>query len=166
MTFIIIMTLLAAALIALGIVGIVYPVLPGSFAVLAGLLVWGLSARAAEGWWALGLGAVVMIAGMLAQTVLTGRTLKQRRIPNRSIVWGAVGAVIGLFVIPVVGIFVGFALALFASEFMRQKDAAVAVGDTVAALKSMGLGMVVELGCALLAGTVFSISVLTYYITL
>lgn len=165
MTFLLVMTLVAAVLIALGIVGIVYPILPGSLAVLTGIVVWALSVRAPEGWWALGLGGILVIAGMLAQTVLTGRTLKRRNIPNRSILFGVLGAVIGMFVIPVVGLFIGFALGLLASEWNRQKDLAVALADTLAAMKSMGVGILVELAAALGAGTVFSICAITYFVT-
>lgn len=165
MTFALIMTLVAAVLIAIGIIGIVYPVLPGSITVLAGLLIWGISLHAPESWTALALGGIVTIAGMLAQTVLTGKTLKKRNIPNRSILFGVVGAVIGMFVIPIVGIFIGFALGLLASEWARQKDLAVALADTLAALKSMGIGILIELAAALTAGTIFTICALIYFIT-
>ncbi|MDO4897709.1 MAG: DUF456 domain-containing protein [Rothia sp. (in: high G+C Gram-positive bacteria)] len=164
---IITVTIIAALLIGLGCFGIIYPVFPGSFAVLGGIALWGLVVRSPEGWWALGLGGVLVIAGMLAQAVLTGRTMKKRQIPNRSILWGALGAVIGMFVIPVVGLFIGFGVALLASEAFRSRgDYGAALANTGAALKSMGVGMVVEFACALAAGTVFTIAVLTYFFTL
>lgn len=166
MTFALIMTLVVAVLIAIGIIGIVYPVLPGSIMVLLGVIVWAFSVRTAEGWWLLVLGGIITIAGMLAQTLLTGKTLKQRKIPNRSILLGVIGAIIGMFVIPVVGIFIGFALALLASEWARQKDLAYALADTLAALKSMGIGILVELAAALTTGSIFTICALTYFITL
>ena len=76
MTLAIVITLISALLIGLGIVGIVYPILPGSFAVLGGILLWGLTLRGPEGWWLLVLGLPIMLAGMAAQAVLTGKTLK------------------------------------------------------------------------------------------
>ena len=167
MTLAIVITLISALLIGLGIVGIVYPILPGSFAVLGGTLLWGLTLRGPEGWWLLGLGLPIMLAGMAAQAVLTGKTLKQRAIPNRSILWGVLGAVIGMFVIPVVGLFVGFALALLLSETVRnQGDIATSAGSTLAALKSMGIGIIIELAAALTAGTIFTICAITYLLTL
>ncbi|ORC16028.1 hypothetical protein A7979_05300 [Rothia nasimurium] len=166
MTLAITITIIAALLIALGCIGIVYPILPGSFAVLGGVLLWGLTLRGPEGWWLLGLGLPIMIAGMAAQAVLTGRTLKRRAIPNRSILWGVVGAVIGMFVIPVVGLFVGFAVALLISETVRnQGDFAASIGSTLAALKSMGIGMLLELAAALTTGTIFTICAITYFVT-
>lgn len=164
---IIFITIIAALLIALGCIGIIYPVLPGSFAVLGGLILWGLTVRGPEGWWTLGLGGTLVIAGMLAQAALTGRTMKKRAIPNKSILWGVIGAVIGMFVIPVVGLFVGFAVALFISETTRSSgDFTTSLRNTGAALRSMGLGMLVEFACALTAGSVFTIAAFTYFITL
>lgn len=163
---IITVTIIAALLIAVGCIGVIYPVLPGSFAVLGGILLWGLAVRGPEGWWTLGLGGALVLAGMLAQAVLTGRTMKQRKIPNKSILWGALGAVIGMFLIPVVGLFVGFALALLISETARSSgDFSSSLRNTGAALKSMGVGMLVEFACVLAAGSVFVIAALTYLIT-
>lgn len=166
MTFALIMTLLAALLIALGCIGIVYPVLPGSVVVLAGILLWSLTLRSPEGWWLLGLGAPIVIAGMIAQALLTGRTLKRRAIPSSSILWGVAGAVIGMFVIPVVGLFVGFAVALFLSETTRSRgDFTTSLASTWAALKSMGLGMLIELTAALTAGSIFTATAIIYFLT-
>lgn len=165
MTFALIMTLVAAVLIALGILGIVYPILPGSLAVLTGIVVWALSIRAPEGYWALGLGGTLIIIGMLAQTVLTGRTLKRRAIPNRSILFGILGAIIGMFLIPIIGLFIGFAAGLLASEWTRNKDLAIALADTLAAMKSMGIGILVELAAALTAGSIFTLCAIIYFIT-
>ncbi len=106
---------------------------------------------------------------MIAQLLLTGRTLKRERIPSSSTLWGAVGAVIGMFLIPVVGLFVGFAVGfavgLFLSEAQRRRNLAQALPATLQALKSMGLGIVVEFSCALTAGTVFTIAAITYFVT-
>ena len=96
MTLDIIITLVSAVLIGVGCIGIIYPILPGSLAALAGVLLWGFTVRAPEGWWTIGLGGTLLVAGMSAQLLLTGRTLKRERIPNSSTLWGAVGAVIGI----------------------------------------------------------------------
>lgn len=82
MTLALVITLIASLLIGLGIIGIVYPILPGSFAVLGGIVLWGLTIRGPEGWTVLVLGALLVIAGMAAQSVLTGRTMKNARYPT------------------------------------------------------------------------------------
>lgn len=166
MTLDIIITIISAALIGIGAIGIIYPILPGSFAVLAGILLWGLIIRGPEGWWTLGLAAPIMVAGILAQFLLTGKTLKQRAIPNRSILIGGICAVIGMFLIPIVGLFVGFAIGLLASETHRTSgNITNALSSTIAALKSMGVGMLLEFAAALAAGTIFTIAAITHFIT-
>ncbi|MDO4253148.1 MAG: DUF456 domain-containing protein [Rothia sp. (in: high G+C Gram-positive bacteria)] len=165
MSFELIITILSALLIAVGIIGIVYPVLPGSFAILAGLLLWSLCLQSAEAWWALGLGGTILLVGMSAQFILTGRTLKREKIPNKSTLLAALAAVVGMFLIPVLGLFIGFALGLLLSELYRQKSMTKALPSTLSALKSMGLGMLLELGCALLAASIFTGALIIYYAT-
>ena len=165
MTAEIIATLVTAVLLAVGCLGIVVPVLPGSILVVVGLVVWALTVQAAEGWVVLVLGSVLALAGMSASAVLTGTRLKRRQIPNRSLLYAAVGAVVGLFVIPVVGLFVGFAAGLLLTETARQRDFRTALASSGAALKALGLGIVVEFGCALAASTVFVVGAVVLFAT-
>jgi uncharacterized protein YqgC (DUF456 family) len=95
--------------------------------------------------------------------VLTGRRLSARNVPNSSIVVGAVAAIVGMFVIPVVGLFVGFALGLLGSEWVRTRDVRVAASSSVAALKALGLGMLIEFGFAASAATVWVIGAWIYF---
>ncbi|KLU11667.1 DUF456 domain-containing protein, partial [Kocuria sp. SM24M-10] len=121
MTAEIIATLITAVLLVVGCLGVIVPVLPGSILIVVGLLVWALTVQAVEGWTVLVVGSVLAVIGMAASAVLTGARLKQRQIPNRSLLYAAAGAVVGLFVIPVVGIFVGFFVGLLLSETARQR---------------------------------------------
>lgn len=165
MTAEIIATVVAAVLIGIGCLGVVVPVLPGSITIVAGLLVWALAVQAVEGWVVLVLGSVLAVAGMAAGAVLTGTRLKRRQIPNRSLLFAAVGAVVGLFVIPVVGIIVGFFVGLLLTETARQRDLRAALDSSWVALKAAGLGIVVEFGCALAAATVFVLGALVLFTT-
>lgn len=157
----IIATVVAVLLLAIGCIGIVVPVLPGSITVVIGLVIWAVVVRAPEGWVALALGVPLAIAGMSASMVLTGTRLRRRQIPNRSLLYGVVGAVIGLFVIPVLGLFIGFAVGLLLSETYRQRDLRAALESSWVAIKAMGIGIAIELACALLASSVFVICGIT-----
>ncbi|MCG2621968.1 DUF456 domain-containing protein [Arthrobacter sp. I2-34] len=159
-------TIVSGLLIAVGLAGVVVPVLPGSVSIAIALLVWALALQNTVGWVVFAVGMVFVAAGMLASAVLTGRKLKERQVPNHSILVGVVVGIAGMFVIPVVGLFVGFAVGLLLSEFVRRRDFRDAAGASVAALKAMGLGVLAELGCAFAAGTVWSIGVVTYYFVL
>ena len=113
-----------------------------------GLLIWAIVIGGPVGWTVFGIGLLLSGSGMAASALLTGKRLKQREIPNRSILTGAVVGVVGAFVIPVVGLFLGFVLGLYASEWYRLRDPKQAWDASVVAMKSVGLGMLIEFACA------------------
>ncbi|OMH34135.1 DUF456 domain-containing protein [Tersicoccus sp. Bi-70] len=152
-------TVIAALVLLVGLIGIVVPVLPGSILIVVGLLIWAISIGSTTGWVVFAVGTVLAAAGMSASWVLTGRRLKARRIPNRSILVGLVAAVVGAFLIPVVGLLVGFVGGLLLSELARQRDLKAALSTSWAAVKATGIGILVEFGCGCLAVSVFAIGV-------
>ena len=156
-------SIIVAVLLVVGALGTIFPVLPGSVLVIAALLVWAIVIGGPIGWTVFGIGLVLCGAGMTASAVLTGKRLKTRQIPNRSILVGAVAGVIGAFVIPVVGLFVGFIVGLFGSEWYRLREPGPAWEASVVALKSIGLGMLIEFTCAGLAIASWVIGLFLYF---
>lgn len=155
-----VVTILCGLAILVGVAGTVIPVLPGSVLIGLSLLAWAIWGGAgAAGWVVFGIGLVLVLAGMAASAVLTGRKLKQHNIPSRSVVAGLVFGVVGMFIIPVVGLFVGFAAGLLLSELHRTRAWRTAVSSSWAALKATGLGMIVEFGLACLAASTWLIGV-------
>lgn len=161
----ILVTVLCGLAIAVGVAGVVIPILPGSILIIVALLGWALTVTSASGWVALGVGGVCALAGLLAGTILTGHKLRQRRIPGRSITVGLVLGVVGMFLIPVVGLIVGFIAGLMLSEAARLRDFRAAVSSSGAALKALGLGIVVELLLACAAGSAWVIAVWVHFAT-
>lgn len=155
-----VVTILCGLAILVGVAGTVIPVLPGGILIALSLLSWAIWGGAgAGGWVVFGIGMVFVLAGMAASAVLTGRKLKEHSIPNRSVVVGLVLAVVGMFLIPVVGLFVGFAAGLLLSEYHRTRNFGTAVTTSWAALKATGLGILVEFGLACLAASTWLIGV-------
>jgi uncharacterized protein len=151
-------TILCGLAILVGVAGTIIPVLPGSFLIGLSLLAWALWGGAGiTGWVVFGIGIVFVLAGMAASAVLTGRKLKQHSIPGRSVVAGVVLGVVGMFIIPVVGLFAGFAAGLLLSELHRTRVFSSAVASSWAALKATGLGMLAEFGLACLAASTWVI---------
>lgn len=161
----IIATIVTAVLVVVGCLGIVVPVLPGSIIALIGLVIWAVTLRAVEGWVVLALGGTLLLAGMSASWVLTGTRLKRRAIPNRTLLFDLVGGVIGMFVIPVLGLFVGFVVGLLLSETVRNRDVRTALESSWIAAKAVGLGVLIELSCALLASATFIVGAIVYFVT-
>ena len=153
-------TILCGLAIAVGVAGTIIPVLPGSILIGASLLAWAIWGGAGTaGWVVFSVGMLFVVAGMAASAVLTGRKLRQHAIPGRSIMAGLAAAVVGMFVIPVVGLFVGFAVGLLVSELFRTRHFRTAAAGSWAALKATGLGMLVEFGLAALAASTWVIGV-------
>lgn len=161
----IIATIVSAVLLVVGCLGIVVPVLPGSIIALIGLVIWAFTLRAVEGWVVLALGGTLLLAGMSASWVLTGTRLRRRGIPNRTLLFGLVGGVIGMFVIPLLGLPIGFVVGLLLSETVRNRDFRTALESSWVAAKAVGLGVLIELSCALLASAVFIVGAIGYFVT-
>lgn len=144
-------TLIAAVLILIGIVGIVLPILPGLVLVLAGIAVWAVPRGDALGWWVLGIAVAICVVGSVAKYLLPGRKLRDSGVPGRTVALGAVLGVVGFFVIPVVGLFLGFVLGVYLAELARLKESALAWPSTKGALAAVGWSVLIELATGLLA---------------
>ncbi|MCE5254600.1 MAG: DUF456 domain-containing protein [Actinomycetia bacterium] len=165
MTTDIVATIVAGILLAVAAFGTIYPILPGSPVALVTLIAWGWILGSTASWTAAGIGAALACAGWSFSVVLTGRRLKRRKIPRGSLTVGALAGIVGMFVIPVAGLFVGFAGGLFVSEYVRQRDARAAGRSSLEVLKAAGLGMVVEFLMVSLAASVWAIGVIVHFVT-
>ncbi|MFI5084777.1 MAG: DUF456 domain-containing protein [Actinomycetales bacterium] len=158
-------TVLCGLAILVGAAGTIIPVLPGSALIAVALLVWAIVVGGPLAWVVFAAALVFVLAGAVSSTVLTGRALRKRRIPGWSILVGVAGAAAGFFLIPVVGLLVGFAAGLFLSELGRQRHFAPALRSSAAALKATGLGILVEFGCAAVAGGIWTAGALVHFAT-
>lgn len=155
----VVIAIVVAVLVLVGLFGIVVPVLPGSITIGVAALVWAIWGSSTWGWWAFGIVAVLVAVGMTASLVLTKRNLDRRAIPTWPVTIGLVGGVIGFFVIPALGLPIGFVIGLFVAELVRVKDVRLAGSTTLTAVKAIGLGMGIELVCALAAATVLGVNI-------
>src|SRR5689334_7706853 len=128
---------LVALAIAVGVVGVIVPVLPGSLLVLGAILVWAVDLGTATAWTVFA-AATVIALGVIVKYAVPGRRLKEVGIPGSTLALGAVLGVVGFFVIPVVGLLVGFVLGVYLAELNRVGGADVWPA-TVHALKAVGL---------------------------
>jgi len=147
-------TLIAALLVAVGLVGILVPILPGSMLVVGGVLVWAWAEGGATAWTVFAVATALVAAGTVVKYVVPGRRLQVAGIPASTQWVGVLVGVVGFFVVPVVGLFLGFVLGVYLAELARvgTKDA---WPSTVHSLKAVGLSIVVELIAALGATVVW-----------
>jgi uncharacterized protein len=146
--------------IAIGIAGIIVPVLPGTLLILGAVLVWAVQVGTTTGWVVFAVATTLLAAGTVVKYLVPGRRLKASGVPNRTLLVGAILAFIGVFVIPVVGMFIGFVLGVYVAERARV-GGSEAWPSTVAALKAVGVSMLIELVAAALAAITWVVGVAT-----
>jgi hypothetical protein len=150
--------LLAGLAILVGLAGIVVPVLPGALLILVAVLVWAAIVGTGTVWAVAGVAALLLVAGTVVKYTIPGKRLQAAGVPTSSIVAGGLLGIIGFFVVPVVGLFVGFVGGVYLAEVRRvgRSDAWV---STWAAVKATGLSILIELASGLLAASAFLVGV-------
>ena len=134
-----------ALVMAVGVAGTVVPVLPGLALVWLAALGYGL----ATGFGTVGLVAMAVLtalalAGTAADWVLPGRAASGSGATRRSLLLGAALAVVGFFVVPVVGLPLGGVLGVYVGERLRPLAHAPAWRATVATLRAYGMAALAQ----------------------
>jgi uncharacterized protein len=143
----------SAVLVLVGLFGILVPVLPGTVLVGAGILVWAIAEGTGEAWTTFAVAALCLAVGLVVKYAVPGRRLKAS-VPTSTLVVGGVAAIIGFFVIPVVGALVAFPVGIYLAERVRVGHA-LAWPSTKAALVALAHSMLIELLAALAATAVW-----------
>lgn len=152
--------IILALVIAVGLVGVVVPLMPGTVLIAAAVGAWAIDQHTTAGWIVSAVSAGMLLAGIVVKYLIPGRLLQRSGVPRSTLLFGAVAGIVGFFVIPVVGLPVGFVLGVYAAQWQRVSPAA-AWPATRAALQAIGLGILVELGFGTLAAGVWAIGAAT-----
>ena len=156
-TLAVVETLVALAILV-GLVGVVVPLLPGTLLVGGAVLVWALYVGTSAAWVTFAVVVTVLVVGQVATYLVPGRRLQAAGVPGRTLLAGAALGVVGFFVVPVAGLFLGFVVGVYAAERHRV-GAAAAWPSTRAALRAVGLSIAIELAAALLAAAAWVVGV-------
>lgn len=144
------LVLIALAMVV-GLIGTALPLVPGLPIVWLAALVYGIAEGfGTTGTVAFGIITVLAIAGIVGGVVLPHRHVAARGAARSSVVAGAVGAIVGFFVIPVIGLVIGGVIAIYAMEYRRTGDGAAAWSTTKTLLVGFGLGVLLELSAGIL----------------
>ena len=152
----VLLDLLVMAALVVAAMGILIPVLPGTFLALGALLVWAIATGGPIAWVAFAVMALVIGAGQVLKYLLPHKSLTAAGVPGRSILVGGVAAIVGFFLIPVVGLIVGFIGGLYVAEHVRLRDWTLAKESTWAAMKATGFSILIELGALMAAAAVWA----------
>jgi len=139
-----------ALAILVGLLGIIVPVLPGGLLVLGAILVWAIDVGGTTAWVVFAVAATFLVVGTVVKYAVPGKRLKDAGIPASSQWTGAAVGVVGFFVVPVLGLFVGFVAGVYLAEH-RRLGREQAWPSTMTALRAVGLSLLIELLAAVLA---------------
>ena len=141
---------LLAVVMAVGALGTVVPLLPGLALIWGAGLVYGL----VEGFDAVGAVAFAVMTALAAGATIAGWVVPKRRASGagagRSSVWlGMAAAVVGFFVVPVIGLALGGVLGIYVGEHLRTGDPGAAWVTTRATITGFGIAALIQFGAAL-----------------
>ena len=142
--------LLVAAVMAVGLIGTVVPVVPGLGLVwLAGLAYGLLEGFGTVGAVALSVMTAVGVAGTAGGVIVPRRAATAAGAARSSLWLGALLAIVGFFVVPVVGLPLGGALGIQLGEQLRTRNRRSAWRATRATLTGFGLAALIQLAAGI-----------------
>ncbi len=151
------------AFIILGIIGTLIPIIPGTLLIWLGVLVYAWH----MGFSAFGIGAFLLISLIALVTGTADLWLpllgaKGGGASTRSLLFGALGALLGTFLIPipVIGTIAGYILGLLFGEYQKHGDWELAKKAGWSGLAGWGLATAVQIGGGILILIIFVIRVL------
>lgn len=151
-------TIIAAVLMVLGLAGVVIPVLPGLALICAVALAYGFLV----GFGAIGITTMVILGALLVVSVVVGFVLPKRSAEASGAAgwsqWAALfGAVVGFFVIPIVGVPIGALVGVLLAERIDKQDWPRAWAATRAMARGFGINVLVQLGIGTVMIAVWSV---------
>jgi len=140
--------------IVIGLLGIVVPVLPGLVLVVAAIFLWAVVDGGGLAWGVAVLALVLGGVGTFIKYSLPKRRLNESGVRNSTLLLATVVAIIGLFVIPVVGAPIGFVTTIYVTERMRG-DRDQAWTRTKRSLAAVATSIGIELATGLVIAAVW-----------
>lgn len=141
----------------LGLGGIVVPILPGLTLQVLAVILWAVAEGSPMGWVVAGVTVVLAAIATVLKYTRPGRRLREAGVPTRVLVVGVAAAIVGFFVVPVVGAVLGFVLALYVYERARvgrerawpsTKTALIAIAQSIGIELAGGLLILIVLAAA------------------
>ena len=138
-------TVLVGLVMLVGLIGVFVPILPGLLLIWAATLLWAISEDGTVRWLVLGISTLLLAGSFVLKYVIPARNVQKSGAPTATLLVGLAGAIVGFFVIPVVGFIVGGVVGILLAEYVRLRSLAPAGRSTMAAIVGVGIGVLIEL---------------------
>ncbi|HEX4906067.1 MAG TPA: DUF456 domain-containing protein [Acidimicrobiales bacterium] len=150
-----------AIAIAVGVAGTVVPMVPGLGLIVVATLVYGVvDGFGSTGTVAAALIVAIGVAGTIAGVAIPKRAAGAAGAQRSSLLIGALGAVIGFFAVPVIGLPLGGVAGIYVGERLRTGDGDAAWRATRATVRGFGLATLAQLAAALVMAVIWVVWVL------
>lgn len=126
------------------------PVLPGPFLVAGAVAVWGVVTGGTIGWTIAAVAIIVVGLATGGKYLIPAKWMRDGGVPGWVLLIGGVGGILGFFVVPVIGVVLGFIAGVFLAELLRLKSVQQAWPTTWTAMKAAGLSMLIDLAAVLI----------------
>ncbi|MFE6668637.1 DUF456 domain-containing protein [Streptomyces sp. NPDC057697] len=138
----------------LGLLGVLVPGVPGQAIVWAAVLWWALTDTTPVAWGVLMGATALLLLNQALKPLLPPRRPRETGAPRRTLMLGGVGAIVGFFVVPVVGGAMGYVGAVYGAERLRLGSRGAGWASVRSVMRATGYAVLVELyACLLVAGT-------------
>lgn len=136
---------------AVGLLGLLVPVIPGLVIIWLASLAYGLGAGfQTPGWIFFSILTVIMVVGSITDNLVMGQQAHKTGASWISVLLAMLFGVIGTFVLPIIGGFIGALAALFLAEWIRRKNWRDAMTATTGWAVGCGWAIVVRFMLGLL----------------
>ncbi|WP_395575118.1 DUF456 domain-containing protein [Streptomyces sp. BK79] len=145
--------LLSGLVILLGLCGVLFPGMPGSWLVWAGVLWWALEDPRPLAWAVLVGATVVLLLSLAVRWALPPRPPRTDEATRRLTAYAGAGAFLGFVLVPVLGAIPGFMGGIYLAERLRLGGHGEAMTSLRTAMRSGGSRVLTELfACLLITG--------------
>ncbi|MFE7034920.1 DUF456 domain-containing protein [Streptomyces sp. NPDC057621] len=145
--------LLVGVVLLLGLSGVLVPGAPGSWLVWAAVLWWAFEEPRALSWGVLVGATAALLVVQVIRWWLPPRTLRASGATPRMAVYAGVGALLGFFLVPVLGAIPGCLGGVYLAERLRLGSHGDAMTSVRGVMRRGGTSVLVELfACLLIAG--------------
>ncbi|MGW2084908.1 DUF456 domain-containing protein [Streptomyces sp. NPDC001880] len=137
----------------LGLLGVLVPGAPGPAIVWAAVLWWALTDLTPLAWGVLMGATALLLLNQALKRLLPPRRPRETGAPRKTLMLGGIGAIVGFFVVPVVGGAVGYVGAVYGAERLRLGSRGAGWASVRSVMRATGYSVLVELyACLLVAG--------------
>jgi len=137
----VVLGLIVLVVMAVGLLGTLFPVLPGLLLIWVAALAWGLTTA---GVIVLAILTVLLVISWITTLTIPRKSASDLGVSRTSQLAGLGCGVLGFFVIPVIGLFIGALAGVLASEFLRLGDSRQAWLATKGVARGFGISVLVD----------------------